>query len=45
MYMGSNFSIFQEHLLLSGFCLFDNSHPNGYEVILHRGFDLHCANE
>lgn len=43
--MGSNFSIFQEHLLLSGFRLIDNSHPNGYEVILHRGFDLHWANE
>ena len=43
--MGSNFSIFQEHLLLSGFCLFDNSHPSGYEITPHCGFDLHSAND
>ena len=33
---------------LSGFvilCIFDNSHPNRYEVISHCGFDLHFLND
>ena len=27
------------------FCLFDNSHPNRYEVISHCGFDLHFPDD
>ena len=26
-------------------CLFDDSHPNGYEVIPHCGFDLHFSDD
>lgn len=36
------FSFF--HILTLISCLFDNSHPNRYEVISHRGYDLHYPN-
>lgn len=38
---GSNFSISSPTLVI--FCSFDNSHPNGYEVISHCGYFIFLA--
>ena len=43
VYKGSLFSISLPKIAIC--CLFDNSHSDRYEVISHRGFDLHFPDD